>query len=796
MEKTKSYFANLRSSVTSNLFSRRGFLLLALSLAALCAHSQTTLTGSVVSDENDEAVPFANITLFLLPDTSTVSRYAITDLQGAFGVEKMAAGEYLCHVSYVGYATLTDTIRVAPGEAALTRRYRLRADARLIGEVVVTGSKQTASTGKQSYLITELEKKGKANAFEMLGALPNIVIDPLQQSVTSASGGSVKILINGLSNETTDLLALQPDDIVRIEHYEVPPTRYVNYESVINVITRPRTTGWTLSFGLDHALTTGFGNDWLNFSFFKGKHQFALNYSLNYRDYSNRQYDRLYEYDFHDARYLNTRDGRDKFGYDYHDIDFAYIYQTDKTVFRAKFTPIYVGQHSDGNQDISLWRDEELERREAVNWRRSKEFNPVVDLYFQHSFSDKDQLALNLVGTGFATTNKYRNQERETTTDDLRLNEDVVEDNRKYSLIGEAWYSRKWNERHTLNVGYQMETYRMNSKVDNTFGNNKYNTNFMQNYVYAEMVGNAGKWGYILSLGLVRKHTESVTNNYGNWLFRPSLTLQYALAKGQYLRLQFTRQNFEPAISSLSDNKTYVTDEIISTGNPDLRNQLRNHVQLTYGLSVSPWLNFQLRPFFSYTQSPINSYYSYSADENKIVIRSENGTYYQNYGSRYSVTLTPIKGERLTVSLSGNGGAIWQRVKSPTIGTVSYFYAPFYGSVNIVYDKWSLTGFAQLATATLNGSYRSTYENNSRLSLGYNTKKWSARASVYFLGAPSKYHTYSIAESLVRMDTRTRIYDNKSMFTLGFSLFLSKGKTYQTKKAVLENSDTDSGSFY
>jgi hypothetical protein len=769
------------------------YLLLVLSLATIGLHAQTTMKGNV-SDETGEALSFANITLFQLPDTATVKYYAITDLQGSFAIEGIARGEYVCHVSYIGYQTVLDTLHIDAATPPLTRSYQLTPDATMLGEVVVTGSKQTAATGKQSYLITDKEKQGKSNAFDMMATLPNVKTDRINQTVSTSDGGSVMILINGLTGSANDLLALQPDDIIRIEHYEVPPTRYINYESVINVITRPRTTGWTASAGVDHAFTTGFANDRLNLSFFKGQHQFSLNYNLNYRNYTDRRYDNLYEYDFQGAHYLNTRNGHDKFGYDTHNVDFTYIYQADKTVLRAKLTPTYSHVHSDGTQDVSLWRDDVAEKRTAVNRRRSNEFKPVIDLYAQHSFNDRNQLALNLVGTGFITTNKYTNQEHELTSGDLKLNEDVNEDNRKYSVIGEAWYSHKWNDVHTLNVGYQLETYRLNSRVNNTFGYNRYNTNFLQNYAYAELVGCGGKWGYILSLGAVQKHTQSVANSYTAWLFRPSLTVQYAAAKGHNLRLQLSRRNGEPSISSLSDNKTYITDEIISTGNPYLRNQVVNSAQLTYSMNLASLLNFQFRPFYTYTQSPINSFFSYSPAENKIVRQSENGNNYQTYGFRYSLNLSPF--DNNLVSFIVNGGLIKQRIKSPAIGTVSHHYAPLDYEVDLTWRKWSLGYYGQLVVSSLSGTYFNTNENGSGFFGSYNADSWSVSVSCFWPFSPSKYHTYTVPQSLVRMDSHTAIHDNKAMFTIGATIFLSRGKTFRSKNAVLQNSDSDSGSFY
>jgi hypothetical protein len=53
----------------------------------------------------------------------------------------------------------------------------------------------------------------------------------------------------------------------------------------------------------------------------------------------------------------------------------------------------------------------------------------------------------------------------------------------------------------------------------------------------------------------------------------------------------------------------------------------------------------------------------------------------------------------------------------------------------------------------------------------------------------------TIPKSIVQYADAVRIFDNKNMFTVGFSYNFSSGKKYNEKKKTLQNKDTDGGTF-
>lgn len=54
----------------------------------------------------------------------------------------------------------------------------------------------------------------------------------VQQQITSLKGGGVQIRINDVKANTQDVMALQPDEVVRVEYIDNPGVRYSDEGSV------------------------------------------------------------------------------------------------------------------------------------------------------------------------------------------------------------------------------------------------------------------------------------------------------------------------------------------------------------------------------------------------------------------------------------------------------------------------------------------------------------------------------------------------------------------------------------
>ena len=102
-------------------------------LTSQLAFAQTgAISGQVTDGETGETVPGANVQLV------EIERGAATDMDGNYEITNVSAGEYTLNVTFVGYATYSETVTITAGET-LNHDVELAAGAVGLDEVVVSG---------------------------------------------------------------------------------------------------------------------------------------------------------------------------------------------------------------------------------------------------------------------------------------------------------------------------------------------------------------------------------------------------------------------------------------------------------------------------------------------------------------------------------------------------------------------------------------------------------------------------------------------------------------------------------
>lgn len=90
--------------------------------------------------------------------------------------------------------------------------------------------------------------KASSNGFELLNlmTLNGIKVDPVTQTVSSMEGGSVQVRINDIVASTQDIMAVRPDEVVRVEYIDNPGIRYSDsgLKAVINYVVKRRSAGY------------------------------------------------------------------------------------------------------------------------------------------------------------------------------------------------------------------------------------------------------------------------------------------------------------------------------------------------------------------------------------------------------------------------------------------------------------------------------------------------------------------------------------------------------------------------
>lgn len=772
-----------------NYLKTLSLLALSFLISTSIGWAQVSVKG-VVKDKENLPVPFANIAMYSAAN-STLLRYGtITDLDGNYEIKNVSGEKYLVVVSFMGYKDVKDTLEI--GREVIGPyliNYSLEPDAKLLDAATVQDSRVKIQNDKTSYSILPSDIKSSRNALDLTTIVPQIIYDPINDKISSANGKNVKILVNGLNANEIELKTIKPEQIARIEHYDIPPARYAEFGSVINIITKVREDGIAAGINLSTAISTGFGNEMAYFKYNKGRNQIALDYSLYHRNYKNTEQEISYDYLFNQTRMQRFQTSKTAFGYDDNYINLTYSNQKENDyALKIKLSPNFMTRHSESLSQIDYLEGSDSETRDGTDKQKASVFGPTADLYLWKQLKNKQELAINIVGTGFLTSSDYSKKEY-GTDGTLILEDDMLEKNRKISLIGEANYSAELKNGR-FNAGYSIETNRLTSNVDNSFENVEYTTSFLKNYIYSEYSGKKGNFTYKGSLGLSNINRETFTQTFNDWIFRPSAILGYNLGKAGMLTFQYKRYSTEPAIAELSNNKVYVTDHIIRQGNPDLKHSISNEFNLDWSIQAK-FLDLKLSTYFKHTNNPINRYFTQG--EEFIVLAAENGIYSNTYGATYSGTIKPFANNLFSLRFSGQ--VLKTDLSSTQAGSYSHLYTPLWYQLIFQYKNWTAQYQGNIVGKYLSGPYLSTNENQSNINVRYSKNNLTLFASCYWFMTKSKYRTVTIPESLVKYSSFNWINDNKSMVVIGLSYNLFKGKKYDEKASKLQNADKDTGMF-
>lgn len=239
------------------------FLLLCSIVCTIPAWAQHTVKG-VVKDSREHSVTGASVVIRSKTD-SLYYKGGTTDNEGQFAIEELKSGDYGLEISFLGYSNHYQDLKL--DRTTDLGIIHLQESSMNLEEVVVTASMVKRFADKKEYRLTNVEKGQYSSALSALEFLPKIQV--LDQSVSSVDGKTVKILINGVPSTPTDLSVISPENIAKIDYYTQPPIQYSNMGlgAVVNVVTKEKQNGGSVGINTQNAVTTGFGNNVVNFKY-------------------------------------------------------------------------------------------------------------------------------------------------------------------------------------------------------------------------------------------------------------------------------------------------------------------------------------------------------------------------------------------------------------------------------------------------------------------------------------------------------------------------------------------------
>ncbi len=223
--------------------SFRQAALIAATLVTVSVFAKSSDIGGVVIDEQGVPMPFVNVVLLSLPD-STYIQGAMTDEQGMFNLGTLQS-QGLVKVSSLGYKT----VYVTPHGTDMGT-ITLQPETTLLGEVVVVSNlPKTRVKGEAMRTTIEgtiLEKAG--TVADALARVPSLEAER-DGAVKVLGRGDAEVYINGRKvQDMKELSRLRSDQIQHVDVIQNPGARYAASTKAVVRITLKKAQGDGFSF--------------------------------------------------------------------------------------------------------------------------------------------------------------------------------------------------------------------------------------------------------------------------------------------------------------------------------------------------------------------------------------------------------------------------------------------------------------------------------------------------------------------------------------------------------------------
>lgn len=759
--------------------NKRWSILALCSLTGVSILNARTIQGVVLSANDSTAVAGAGCRI--LADGTFING-TTSDTEGAFKLNTDLKSALSLEVSMTGFSP-TDII-IEAGSKNIDIGAIYLDDAKNLQEVTVTGNAVTQSKGRTIVYPSGADVKASSTSISLFQKLPlpGLQANPINRSL-SVDGGSPVILINGVPSDMTDVNALQPKDIEKIEYSRLTPARYADSGNTgfINITLKKRNDGGQVYVWGRSAVNTAFVDANVRASYHQGPSQFTLQYSPSWRNYQ-AVYDNSTESyigkDFHVD--LEEHD-RNPFYYHNHGLRLKYdLSPTTKTLFSATFS---ITPHYYRNRSIAHTEDSELGQYDNYNTTRSKDMTPSLDLFLRHDFNEKNSLEVQVVGT--LNSSDYRRDNNYFYADGSEDSYIMNVDSRRRSLISEASYIHTFSQNTSLSAGYQNTV----SHSRNTYLSSDYKPVLTENnnYAYVRLGQRAGKFYFNLSTGAKLFWINNDLNRRN--FIRNLSTAQVSWNINQMWNLlaSFRYSPSIPSLTALTDYPQQTTPYLISNGNPDLKVAENFSYRLGVDFSYKK-LQASFQSGYYNTRNSVITDVSYLGD-GLFLSQSVNARYSRTFQNNLSLRISDLHGfgANLYLSLSHyqTAGAGW-----------SHKLTSFDASLFLWWNKgpFTIAYWRKFPGKYLSGHYVGKDENGDALQFEWQPDRhWTIGASWMYMfdRKGTRYPSWNYS-SVNPSRSERYIKNNSNMVVLSVSHTTDFGSIFRTVRRNLNNADNGS----
>lgn len=692
------------------------------------------IVGYVIDSAATKAVEFASVALINKTTNKPVDG-TVADEKGKFTLAKVATGEYIVSVSFLGYQSKKMTVNIVNKNDEIDLGViRLSQSTQLLQEVTVEGQKAVIED-KVDRLVYNAERDATSrggDASDVLRKVPMLSVD-LDGNVSLRGSSNVRVLINNkpstiVATSVADALKQIPADMIKtVEVITSPSAKYdaEGSSGIINIITKKNTLqGLTLN--LDSSVGIRGGNLSLNGNYRKKNMGFSLggfgraNYNIN-GTFENQQITTANNIQTINKQFADTRSngmfGSYQLGWDW-----------DINKHNSVTASVRYGVRNQRNYQDGLLNERFSGTTLLSQNLRDvdvKDLSGTIDanIDYTHTFK-KPQQEFSLL-TQFSRNNRTNDFiNNNLNISDLSILSRLKNNNDSYNqeVTVQADYQTPLSKTQLVEIGAKGIFRTVNSdykyfsaqgatgeytELNNSLASSNvfsYNQNIVAGYLsYTATLSKK----YTLKVGGRYEHTDINANfktgetslsipSYG--VLVPSLNISRKLKGASTLKFAYNRRIQRPSIQFLNPNVNASNPLSISSGNPNLSPEYTNNYELTLNTTVKSTF-LTVATFVRNTTGSIESVRDVKGD----TIR----TNFQNIGNQDAYGMNAFANVSLSNKLMiGLGGDVYyaklnNNVANPLYNASNSGWVANYrifGSYNLG-NNWGVQAF---------GFYRST----------------------------------------------------------------------------------------
>jgi hypothetical protein len=536
-----------------------------------------------VTDSSGQPVPYANIVIRELPDSSLVGG-TISGEQGHFSFKHKFPGEYLCTASFIGYESGSSTIHLIDGVKVDSCSFVLNREPTVIDELVIRENRLKAKQGvdRTTYYMNKKLYAASQTGTDLMNMIPGVNVD-LFNRISLDGSSRIIILIDGVRRNTDYLAQLSAE---RIDRIEILPSGGTYYGSgitgVINVILKqertkgisshvyaniPTKSDEVFSFPTASISYSGEKSTWYT-SYDGGFSYFNIEGSHSKKATS---IDQPLEIVRQDKLSQENWSHKGHFGMDH--------LSDEKNQFSLYGFVSAFSNEQDGRFEI-IGSDGETEPLIYLmeKYDRDRNHSAYGSLFYKHLFKPGTELILE--GSYYLLRAKTITRLSAPESSFQKTNQSHPG---KDELDFRAHFNSRISERFTIESGMQQQ---FNSKQDYLFPSFSYDERVSAAYLQGTYKGEILQANTALRVEYNRVLYSNILDRE-SFLMLPQADLKYTINNKNSIKIRYAKQVNRPDIYHLNPNPFAPDPYTLQRGNPHLLPEIKSDFSLMYNLSFS-----------------------------------------------------------------------------------------------------------------------------------------------------------------------------------------------------------------